>query len=301
MNHANNPSNVNYSPESDRLLALLSDVATGVVLIPQEQAELDSLLRRVPQLTDQAGNVITADSVERAAGAFIAGMSVGGAATAKSASMPADVRERLLRRGAQIAAENRDLGGLRSAVAPGLGSGSRAGEAGGSSGALGFVGWLIAAASIALAAITYVNSRPPVLPTVKEQVAMLENKGGTLKLDWAAQGDYANKVTGRVIWNSADQKGFVRFKNLTPNDPKVDQFQLWIFDGDRKDYPVDGGVFDIAAASFDAATGEYIIPMKPALSVSKPTLFAVTVEKPGGVVVTDKSRLVVVAPVPDGK
>ena len=46
--------------------------------------------------------------------------------------------------------------------------------------------------------------------------------------------------------------------------------------------PVDGGVFDIAAS------GEALIPIDAKLPVGAGTIFAVTKERPGGVVVSDR-------------
>ena len=51
---------------------------------------------------------------------------------------------------------------------------------------------------------------------------------------------------------------------------------------------VDGGVFDIGP-------GEVIVPIRAALPVTTPKLFAVTIEKPGGVVVSSRQRIVVTA------
>ena len=60
------------------------------------------------------------------------------------------------------------------------------------------------------------------------------------------------------------------------------------FDAGRdKRYPVDGGVFDVPAN-----TAEVVIPIRAALMVRKPAAFAVTVEKPGGVVVSGREHVV---------
>ncbi|MEM7228940.1 MAG: anti-sigma factor, partial [Planctomycetota bacterium] len=78
---------------------------------------------------------------------------------------------------------------------------------------------------------------------------------------------------------------------LEANDPSVMQYQLWIFDAERSaDHPVDGGVFDIPAGG-----GEVIVPIDPKLAVSDATLFAITVEQPGGVVVSARERIVLLA------
>jgi hypothetical protein len=50
-------------------------------------------------------------------------------------------------------------------------------------------------------------------------------------------------------------------------------------------------VFDVTSG------GEVIVPIHAKLKVTKPTLFAVTVEKPGGVVVSKRERIVVLAKV----
>jgi anti-sigma-K factor RskA len=77
---------------------------------------------------------------------------------------------------------------------------------------------------------------------------------------------------------------------MTPNDVKAFQYQLWIFDRNRDDkYPIDGGVFDVSS------TGEVIVPIDAKISVDDATLFAVTVERPGGVVVSKRERIVVTA------
>ena len=76
-----------------------------------------------------------------------------------------------------------------------------------------------------------------------------------------------------------------------PNDPSQSQYQLWIFDGTREKHPVDGGVFDVNEA------GEVVIPIDPKLPVGQPTLFAITVERPGGVVVSDQGRIAMVGKV----
>ena len=82
----------------------------------------------------------------------------------------------------------------------------------------------------------------------------------------------------------------MRFVGLAANDPTVSQYQLWIFDKARDQaYPVDGGVFDVSGS------GEVIVPIDPKIHVDDATLFAVTVERPGGVVVSKRERIVVTA------
>lgn len=107
----------------------------------------------------------------------------------------------------------------------------------------------------------------------------------TLTQDPAAQG-----VTGDVVWSPEDQRGYLRFQNLPANDAKVFQYQLWIFDATRDErFPIDGGVFDVPAG------GEVVIPIDAKLPVREAAVFAVTIEKPGGVVVSSRERIVVLA------
>jgi hypothetical protein len=54
---------------------------------------------------------------------------------------------------------------------------------------------------------------------------------------------------------------------------------------------VDGGVFDVPQ------NGEVIIPIDAKIKVQKPTLFAVTAEKPGGVVVSKQEKVLAIAKV----
>ena len=115
-----------------------------------------------------------------------------------------------------------------------------------------------------------------------------------LELDWTATEDpTATGASGAVLWDAATQTGFMRFSGLAANDPTQFQYQLWIFDAERgEQYPVDGGVFDIPAGD-----GEVIVPIKAHLPIDEATLFAVTVERPGGVVVSSRERIAVLAAV----
>jgi len=97
-------------------------------------------------------------------------------------------------------------------------------------------------------------------------------------------------ASGDVVWSPSTQRGYMRFVGLPPNDPTKTQYQLWIFDRTRDQaFPVDGGVFDVTS------TGEVIVPITAKLHVDDATLFAVTVERPGGVVVSRREHIVVTA------
>ncbi len=106
-------------------------------------------------------------------------------------------------------------------------------------------------------------------------------------LPWATEG-----VSGDVTWSDARNAGFMRIEGLVQNDPSVSQYQLWIFRGldpATEAHPVSGGVFDVAG------DGEVIIPIDAQLELGRAGLFAVTVEEPGGVMVSEREQIVLVA------
>lgn len=97
-------------------------------------------------------------------------------------------------------------------------------------------------------------------------------------------------VQGDVVWNDELQQGYLRFVGLEPNDPSVEQYQVWVIDERGMEQKVSGGVFNASAE------GEIIVPIEPGIDVGRVALFAVTVENPGGTWVPDLSRRVVIAP-----
>lgn len=122
---------------------------------------------------------------------------------------------------------------------------------------------------------------------------------GTMRLAWspfdlpdnpAEQQD----VTGDVVWNEELEQGYLRFVGLDVNDPDIEQYQVWVIDDRGMEQKVSGGVFNATAQ------GEVIVPIDPALDIGRVALFAVTVEEPGGIMVPDLRRRVVVAPRGEG-
>lgn len=106
-----------------------------------------------------------------------------------------------------------------------------------------------------------------------------------------AWGGASELGSGDVVWDGRQQRGFLRLRGFVPNDPERAQYQLWIFDAARDDrHPVDGGVFDVPAGH-----AEVIIPMHPTLPVGRALAFAITVERPGGVVVSARDKVVAFA------
>lgn len=149
----------------------------------------------------------------------------------------------------------------------------------------------------------YLGGLPGEPTAAGERVALIATTEDLVQVAWAPQDDPSlepveadgEAVYGDVVWSDSAQSGYMRFRGLKPNDPTVEQYQLWVFDEARNaEHPVDGGVFDIVAADLDEA-GEIVVPINAKLPISKATLFAITVEKPGGVVVSDRSRLPLLA------
>lgn len=122
---------------------------------------------------------------------------------------------------------------------------------------------------------------------------------GTLRLAWSPF-DLPNApaeqqgVTGDVVWNEELEQGYLRFVGLEVNDPTREQYQVWVIDDRGMEQKVSGGVFNATAL------GEVIVPIDPALDIGRVALFAVTVEEPGGIMVPDLRRRVVVAPRDEG-
>ncbi len=99
-------------------------------------------------------------------------------------------------------------------------------------------------------------------------------------------------ANGEIVWDSNRQAGSLHITGLAANDPTQHQYQLWIFYGTRDDrYPIDGGLFDMPK------NGDATFDIRPPLMVREPTLFAVTVEPPGGSVVSQR-RIVLVGKIP---
>ena len=154
--------------------------------------------------------------------------------------------------------------------------------------------WLCAAAAIVLTLCVVLPSNSKRIMTASQQrEALIASAEDLTRVRWSstdpAKAD--EKDLGEVVWSNRQQKGFMTIRGLPKNDPFKEQYQLWIIDPSRDDEPIDGGVFDISA---DA---ESVIPINAKLMVGNPKVFAVTVEKPGGVVVSDQKRLPLIAKV----
>ena len=137
---------------------------------------------------------------------------------------------------------------------------------------------------------------PP--PAVEETLAqkrdrLLAEAGDVKRAEWT-KGNVpgTETVTGEVVWSDAKQQGYMTFRGLPVNDANKEAYQLWIFEEAKlEDLPKDGGVFNVTSE------GEVIVPIDPKLRTIDPKAFAVTIEKPGGVVQSKREKIALLAPV----
>jgi hypothetical protein len=174
-----------------------------------------------------------------------------------------------------------------------------------------WVPWMVAAASLLIATISIIMPREAssILDLRAERLALIDSTPAEdlTQWDWISTDDSAvvGDVIGDVVWSDTLNKGYMRISGLAINDPSLEQYQLWIFDatrptGDLEQFgegllsqrPIDGGVFDLASE------GEIIIKIDAKLTVQQAAAFAITVEAPGGVVVSDRSRVPLLALAP---
>ena len=119
--------------------------------------------------------------------------------------------------------------------------------------------------------------------------ALLASATNLVKTDWAST-DKTKELGGEVVWSDAKQEGYMTFKGLEKNDNAKEVYQLWIFRDEKLEaHPIDGGVFDVSE------DGEVVIPIDAKLNVKNPKVFAITVEKPGGVVVSKREKIAALA------
>ena len=167
-----------------------------------------------------------------------------------------------------------------------------------------WLGWALAGAACLLLAVNIwfagfgpqkeiVTNAPPPAPSIAEKrQALLASAGpDVVRTEWTSP-QKQEDLAGDVVWSDSKQEGYMTFRNLPVNDTSKETYQLWIFDENQDEAtPVDGGVFDVSK------DGEAVIPITAKISVKGPKAFAVTVEKPGGVVVSKREKIVALAQV----
>jgi hypothetical protein len=158
-----------------------------------------------------------------------------------------------------------------------------------------WLSWAVAASALGFAILKPPAPKPvvpeaPMPPTLAERVEQAKGRFGSLRLA-ATPHPLARGAGGDLVWDPSSQQGFLRLEGLAEVEPNQGAYQLWIFDRTRDArYPVDGGLFIIT----DARTPT-VVPIHPAIPVRDPSLFAITLEPAGGVVVSDRKRILLSA------
>lgn len=245
----------------DRINDLLIERATHG-LPPEQAAELKALLAQNPG----AGT----DQFELAAAALDLAMT-----DASVEAMPEHVKRRIL---AQVTGAT---GSVQTPVA-------RIGIPRSRS----FAGWAVAAALLVIAVAGWWSKLKPSSPIVQQRQALLA-EAGTAQAEWGEWSDPQvsaefKGVKGDIVWNESQQRGFMRFSGLPVNDPRKEQYQLWIVDERGMDQRISGGIFN-------AAAGELVVPITPSIRTRRAAAFALTIEEPGGTWVSTMKRRVVIA------
>ena len=169
-----------------------------------------------------------------------------------------------------------------------------------------WLGWAVAAAACVALAVnlywtrtpTQIVENPVPTPAQEEKLSpaqkrqrLLESPAQMIVVKWGkGYVEEIGNVTGDVVWSDAQQAGYVRLNGLPVNDPNKETYQLWIFEESQDPKtPIDGGTFNINSV------GEATIPIYAHLKVVNPKKFAVTIEKPGGVVVSKQEKVAAIA------
>ena len=130
---------------------------------------------------------------------------------------------------------------------------------------------------------------PKVLTSSEKRDQFIASAKDVIRTSWTSPAKDEN-LKGEVVWSTEKQEGYMTFKGLPKNAADKETYQLWIFDETPLEaHPVDGGVFDINA------DGEVVVPIDAKIRTGAPKAFAVTVEKPGGVVVSKREKIVALA------
>lgn len=275
------------------MLDLLADRA-ACGLSTAEEIELRSLGGDQPEWSDESLGF------ERAAAALAEAL------TPLDELLPAAVRERFRQSVAarpDVVATLPEVKASEAAGGSGPGAlGERAAAAGPRRSPLAWTGWVVAAAAcvalVASVAVTRSGSAPGD-PAVRRRAFIAEHPGAAQVTwsPWVVDGlpPEQSGVSGDVVWSEEEGAGYLRLVGLAPNDPRVEQYQLWIVD-ERGLFDETGQSARISGAIFDAdSDGETIVRIDPSIPVRNAAAFAVTIEEPGGVWVSDMERRTVIA------
>ncbi|MEM9418377.1 MAG: anti-sigma factor [Planctomycetota bacterium] len=273
------------NPESERLFDLLADHTLGL-LTPDEFHEMTNLLEDHPELQD--------DALEEAAALLLVADTV---ASTGEADLPAGLSDKLA---ADV--ERFVVQPSNSASTDFSRSDPTAPETldkQGGRGVLAFIGGAVigaVAASILVALILTLpdnRSEPGPINVAARYQEFIQTTADVATYPWSIMESGYEQVNGEITWSGNMQWGYMVLDQLPINDPAAAQYQLWIVDPTRDEFPVDGGVFNVADHLAD--DGKAYVPIDAKLRVDQPAAFAITLEQPGGVVKSNNALLVVAA------
>jgi len=252
-----------------KALELLADRATEG-LGAAEEAELDALLDRYPELDD--------DSFDLAAAAAALA-----AEPAPAEPMPAHLRRRIEQQAAEWVGGGTAEGGFEPVSAPVVELSSRRGwKRAVTSPWVGLataasmviaVGWFIQVANTPIETECYLTRVPAIAE--HDQRNQLMDAPDAVELAWRPTGDAAfQAVSGEVVWSSERQRGIVHLRGVRPEE-LPDRLHLWIFDAESRERPIDGGTLEVDA------TGEVLMALAlDGENRIRPLRFELTVEEP---------------------
>lgn len=277
--------------EKERLLDLLTDrVLFG--LTAEQESELQELEEKYPDIKGDESFDLTAGAINLTKVETIE-------------PMPENLRVKVLADANEFFEKHQKPANvinfqpkLREVAPAAVGNTANVADVSTKSSAWQWLGWAFAAAACVALAINLWISRsqvqtPPTLTAAQQREQLLKENPDIIRADWTqADPKQSQQISGDVVWSNSQQKGYLRLRGIPKNDASRETYQLWIFDANQDDKtPIDGGVFDVGE------TGDVIIPIDAKIRVEKPLMFAVTAEKPGGVVVSKREKLMTIAKV----
>ena len=163
-----------------------------------------------------------------------------------------------------------------------------------------WLGWAFAAAVCVALGLNIYYTRPtngdvaairaPEINLAKDRQSLIDTAPDLARGSWGAGNVKELTPSGDIVWSDEKQVGYMRLSGLPVNDPGKETYQLWIFDETQDEKtPIDGGTFDVNSS------GELIIPIDAKLRARNTKMYAITVEKPGGVVVSKREKIVALA------
>ena len=214
--------------------------------------------------------------------------------------MPAHLRERILDEGEQYVSASAEPPSTAVVSTEKVTSGGSW---------FGWLGWAAAAAAVVALVFNIWSTRtdrgpevgkiaqpvetPRVMTPAEQREEFMRSGTPLIKASWAPGNVKELKdISGDVVWSEEKQTGYMTFRGLPVNDAATTCYQLWIFDKTQdKATPIDGGIFDVDK------NGEVVIPINAKLKAVGPQMFAITIERHGGVVVSKREKIAALAKV----